>query len=531
MLFTALRGRRVAIIVLLGLPALLAGWLVVAASPGRSTLAQGATTVPPSPPAAQDKRDTAWTLLSEPERLVLQATYAVLEGRLRQAEDLLTEIIQREPNFQLAHALLADLRRVYAGLDPNLPQQSENTELHKLAEEWKTRLQALDHIPPKSSWPMGLVSFSPNNRHAFVLDASTLRLYWIIPSADDSPPTVVSSFYASVGKAGVGKEAEGDNKTPFGVYRVIGQRTADKLPEFYGAGALMLDYPNPVDQLLGRTGSGIWLHGTPPNAYTRDPLASEGCIVLANDDMRRLIERTDATDSLVLVVPSLQWQSEAEHELERKKAMAQLQAWARQTLGRELASSRLGIQQWLERNGHRYWRVEYLPEEPEAKTRIWYLRESEGSLEYVAGSMPNLNPALQIHALSAAQTGPATSNASSSPPSGAQADPVLEAVQSWAHAWSARDVQDYLAHYHPQFKPKEASTRADWETQRRLRIESRRHIEVEVLHPRVQRDGTRASVTFIQRYRADGQRELRTRKTMVLQLEGSRWLIIEERTG
>ncbi len=510
------------------MPALLVGWLVVAASPGRPTSAQAAPTVPLS---TQDQNDTAWTLLSEPERVVLQATQAMLDGRLRQAEDLLMEVIQREPSFRLAHALLADLRRVYAGLDPNLPQQSVDPELHKLAEEWKVRLQALDHIPTQPSWPKGVVSFSPNNRHAFILDASTLRLYWILPSADDSPPAVVSSFYVSVGKAGVGKEAEGDNKTPFGVYRVIGQRTAEKLPAFYGAGALILDYPNPIDQLLGRTGSGIWLHGTPPNAYTRDPLASEGCIVLANDDMRRLLKLTDASDSLVLVVSSLQWQSEAQHKLEREKAMTRLQAWARRTLGRELASNRVGIQQWPERDGHRYWRIEYLPDEPERQTLIWYLRESEDSLEYVAGSKPNLKPALHTYAESTAQTGPVISSAGSSPPSDAQADPVLKAVQSWASAWSARDVQAYLAHYHPQFKPKEASTRAEWETQRRLRIESRRHIEVEVLNPRVQRDGARVNVTFIQRYRADGQRELRARKTLVLQLVGSRWLIIEERTG
>ena len=34
-----------------------------------------------------------------------------------------------------------------------------------------------------------------------------------------------------------------------------------------------------------RTGSGIWLHGTPPDQFARAPLATDGCLVLANPDL------------------------------------------------------------------------------------------------------------------------------------------------------------------------------------------------------------------------------------------------------
>ncbi|TSE20529.1 L,D-transpeptidase catalytic domain [Tepidimonas alkaliphilus] len=439
------------------------------------------------------------------------------------------ELVAREPHFKLAHALLADVRRVRAGLGSQLTAQPSDPALQALADEWQRRLRAPDHLPSEAAWPAGLVTFSPQSRHAFVVDASTLRLYWFQRPEDDGPPKLVSSFYISVGKAGVGKQVEGDNKTPLGVYRITGRRPAEELPAFYGAGALVLDYPNPVDRLLGRTGSGIWLHGSPPDTYTRDPLASEGCIVLANPDMRQLIELRDAIDSPVLVVPSVQWLPPGQHQRERDEALALIQMWARQRLGQDLDLTRLGVQRWIERDGQRYWRVEYRPDAPDGARHTWFLREAEDGLQHVAGALP-ARPAetVQAAAPAARHREEGAEEASANP--NAEMRPVLQAVQSWARAWSARDVKAYLAHYHPRFQPEAGLSRAAWEAQRRQRIEDKRRIEVEVLQPRVRLDGQRASVTFIQRYRADGQRELRVRKTLVLQREGSRWLIVEERT-
>lgn len=511
------------------LPALFAWWLHTAPLPDRAPAPKES----PETIAAMDPPHSHWMLLSEPERMVIQASYAMLDGQINRAEDLLGRIIEHEPYFRLAQALMGEIQRAYAGLDSNLIQHSDNTALRMLAEEWQNRLRALDYLPKEGSWPAGLVSFPPNIRHAFVLDANTLRLYWLQRADDDRPPTIISSFYVSVGKAGVGKEIEGDNKTPLGVYRIIGRRTSDKLPEFYGAGALILDYPNHVDRFLNRTGGGIWLHGSPPNAYTRDPLASEGCIVLANSDMRRLMELDDAGGSPVLVTTSLQWQSEEQHRQEKVKALTKIQAWARNELGQELPVSRLGMQYWFERDGHRYWRIEFHPEMPGTETHIWYLREIEDRLELVAGTKPvrNLTPKDKDHTNESIGVTRTTDPAGFVEFSDTKKARVLDAVLSWARAWSGQDIPTYLAHYHSQFKPEEGWTRSEWERQRRLRIESKHHIEVKVLQPQVRLNDTRATVTFVQLYRADGQRELRARKTLVLQREDSRWLIVQERVG
>ena len=94
-----------------------------------------------------------------------------------------------------------------------------------------------------------------------------------------------TDYYVSQGKLGVKKFREGDQKTPIGVYYVNGRIPGPKLPDFYGTGALPINYPNEWDRRNGRGGSGIWLHGTPSDNFSRPPLSSDGCVVLANPDL------------------------------------------------------------------------------------------------------------------------------------------------------------------------------------------------------------------------------------------------------
>ena len=56
---------------------------------------------------------------------------------------------------------------------------------------------------------------------------------------------------------------------------------------FTASGALPINYPNLLDMQRGKTGSGIWLHGTPPSQFSRAPQASDGCVVLANPDLEQ----------------------------------------------------------------------------------------------------------------------------------------------------------------------------------------------------------------------------------------------------
>jgi murein L,D-transpeptidase YafK len=117
----------------------------------------------------------------------------------------------------------------------------------------------------------------------------------------------VSDYYISVGKAGTVKSVEGDQRTPLGIYYITSNLNPKSLKDFYGAGALPINYPNILDTKRGKTGGGIWLHGTPRDQFSRAPQASDGCIVLTNPDLTRIIQTVEVRTTPVVIASELKW--------------------------------------------------------------------------------------------------------------------------------------------------------------------------------------------------------------------------------
>lgn len=134
--------------------------------------------------------------------------------------------------------------------------------------------------------------------------------------------------------------------------------------------------------------------------------------------------------------------------------------------------------------------------------------------------------------VAAAPTEPKAAEPKPAPGKPAGAD-VLETVNAWAKAWSAKDVDRYLAFYASDFKTPGGEKRADWEKARRQRISAPKTIAVSIDSPRVSvgADG-QATVTFRQGYRSDVLKSSSTTKTLVLARgDGGRWQIRQERVG
>ncbi len=119
------------------------------------------------------------------------------------------------------------------------------------------------------------------------------------------------------------------------------------------------------------------------------------------------------------------------------------------------------------------------------------------------------------------------------PPALAANDPaeVLKAVNAWAQAWSKKDADAYLAHYAPSFDPPGRQSRADWEKERRQRIEAPKSISVSVDSPKVTMHGAnQARVSFRQNYRSDRLKS-NSRKTLEMVKSDKGWLIEKEQAG
>jgi tetratricopeptide (TPR) repeat protein len=108
---------------------------------------------------------------------------------------------------------------------------------------------------------------------------------------------------------------------------------------------------------------------------------------------------------------------------------------------------------------------------------------------------------------------------------------IVSMVSKWAHAWSSKNVGEYLSHYAANFKTPKGESRAEWEKLRKERISAPKKIQVSISALKVTlKDEHRASITFRQHYRA-GALNTSTTKTLVLIKSGDTWLIQQERVG
>jgi murein L,D-transpeptidase YafK len=120
---------------------------------------------------------------------------------------------------------------------------------------------------------------------------------------------------------------EGDKKTPIGVYHVTANLPRQKLADLYGSGAFPLNYPNEWDKRQGRGGSGIWLHGTPSDTFARPPRASDGCVVLTNQDLDIVARNLQVGLTPVIISDSVEWLSLDDWNRERDELNKTIDNW------------------------------------------------------------------------------------------------------------------------------------------------------------------------------------------------------------
>ena len=108
-------------------------------------------------------------------------------------------------------------------------------------------------------------------------------------------------YPVTTGKDWEDKWREGDKRTPEGIYYFTKFIPPERLPKMYGGIAVVLNYPNPVDQLLGKGGSGIWLHGSDEEDRNNIPFSTRGCVVAGNADLREIVKRISIDNTLIAV--------------------------------------------------------------------------------------------------------------------------------------------------------------------------------------------------------------------------------------
>ena len=265
------------------------------------------------------------------EQRLLEVLGLMARGENREALAKVEKLVADHPNFQLAQLIYGDLltARTRAlqtiGDMPAETARAGASALSDLREETQQRMAGFRERPPEGFLPSAFLKVSPQAHSAIAVDASRSRLYFF----ENTPSGLQlrADYYVSLGKLGTAKAQEGDQRTPLGVYFVSSRLDRKNLTDFYGAGALTLNYPNMLDVRRGKSGRGIWLHGTPPTQFARAPHSTDGCLVLANPDISALIENTSVRNTPVVVAAQLVWKSPKQIDEASKSFQSTLNDW------------------------------------------------------------------------------------------------------------------------------------------------------------------------------------------------------------
>ena len=178
-------------------------------------------------------------------------------------------------------------------------------------------------------------SLSEINKDMVILwvNKSTLRADLMTWPENPQNSKTLMSFKIAVGKEEGDKQAEGDNRTPEGIYFTLGQLDGKRLPTKYGPLAIPINFPNPMDRIQGKTGHGIWLHGVEQDQRVEAAKVTEGCVAFYNADIQTLAKWLRPNQSVILITHDATNANQLSDILKIKEST---QAWADAWKNRDL---------------------------------------------------------------------------------------------------------------------------------------------------------------------------------------------------
>jgi len=405
--------------------------------------------------------------------------------------------------------------------------------------------------------PDSIVSLSTGT--AVVVEKQSQKLY-VFQKNNGGNLVRVFEAPCSTGKKTGAKQESGDAKTPDGIFFATKYFQDRELSSVYGSMAFHLDFPNLHDRRAGRNGSNIWIHGTNKPLQS---FQSNGCIVLRNRDIEKLAGYVCLWKTPVIIEESVHWRvpgqkSPVRDELERvlynwdrgmnegdmqlleslylpdSRDRKDLRALMQRTaslkpLGphfmmnpRDISILKQGnhalilfdkvlsvrsdstfqgsyVKLFLERNTDRWYIVEDLPAQMIAARPAKEQKEVRGEK--------------QVAALR--ETDAAGDTA------------IRQLLDKWVQSWQAGDMKEYRACYAPDFRSKSMNLDA-WVAYKTDLSRRYKRINVRIANVRISAGSGQATVTFTQKYSAQGGLKSSGTKRLELKKVRDSWKIHRE---
>lgn len=177
-----------------------------------------------------------------------------------------------------------------------------------------------------------LVSEKYFSHHVLIAEKSTHQIHLF--ENNDGKAVLLKTFQMASGKKSGDKLKEGDFKTPEGIYYFNNFMTKNDLlkkvgkeAKIYGAGAFISNYPNEIDKIYRKKGSGIWLHSTNDETRIDKGLDSRGCVVMNNKDLIEISKYIELNKTPFIITQDLQFLKNDSHELLKKELEDFLASW------------------------------------------------------------------------------------------------------------------------------------------------------------------------------------------------------------
>ncbi|WDP88954.1 MAG: L,D-transpeptidase family protein [Desulfobacter sp.] len=393
----------------------------------------------------------------------------------------------------------------------------------------------------------------PGKENAIIVEKETQTLsVW---AGDEERVKKVFSVPCSTGEVAGPKTKAGDKKTPEGVYFLKDEYEDRYLTPVYGKKAFPSDYPNFLDLRLGKQGSAIWIHGTDKPLR---PMDSNGCIALDNDNIMALAGYIQLDATPLIIVEKIGLKPAEELALERRRIDTFLKGWTQslesgsyhdylahydstylpdiawwetwlrlRTAARKggislkVLAEQVGIyaqgkvvvvlmDMYLASGGDREYlgkRQFFIKDSPKGPVILGDLFQKKAA-PYEGGS-----------AVLVAAAGKVVRD-------GAADDEVLETVEQWLAAWSAKDMAEYAAFYASDFYSDGLGKKA-WVRRKKQLAGRYDYIKVTGSDYKVVKKKDGYVVSFLQSYRSSGF-SAKGRKKLKLVKKGGAWKIYRE---
>ena len=140
---------------------------------------------------------------------------------------------------------------------------------------------------------------------------------------------LVKSYPCIIGANDKDKKKAGDFATPKGSYFTLRYAPGSALPEIYGEGAFVLNYPNFLDRKDSKSGAGIWIHGHVPGKVIGmgDLLNTKGCIAVSNDNIKELKPLIKPSGTPVSIVDAVTFVKESSRKESLQEIRNFMDAW------------------------------------------------------------------------------------------------------------------------------------------------------------------------------------------------------------